>query len=68
MYSQTCGNMQSHVEGVPILGLQVGFNAKAASGSMDLTMAGFPGPKRVFNVEHGYFNLIENNDFDMKYM
>ena len=68
MYSQTCGNMQSHVEGVPILGLQVGFNAKAALGSMDLTVAGFPGPKRVFNGEHGYFNLIENNNFDMKYM
>ena len=68
MYSQTCGNMQSHVEGVPILGLQVGFNAKAALGSIDLTMAGFPGPKRVFNGEHGYFNLIENNNFDMKYM
>ena len=41
MYSQTCGNMQSHVEGVPILGLQVGFNAKSALGSIDLTMAGF---------------------------
>ena len=68
MYSQTCGNMQSHVEGVPILGLQVGFNAKAALASMDLTMAGFPGPKRVFNGEHGYFNLIENNQFDLGYM
>ena len=68
MYSQTCGNMQSHVEGVPILGLQVGFNAKAALASMDLTMAGFPGPKRVFNGEHGYFNLIENNQYDLKYM
>ena len=68
MYSQTCGNMQSHVEGVPILGLQVGFNAKAALASMDLTMAGFPGPKRVFNGEHGYFNLIENNQYDLEYM
>ena len=68
MYSQTCGNMQSHVEGVPILGLQVGFNAKAALSSLDLTMAGFPGPKRVFNGEHGYFNLIENNDYDLEYM
>ena len=68
MYSQTCGNMQSHVEGVPILGLQVGFNAKSALGSIDLTMAGFPGPKRVFNGEHGYFKLIENNQFDMEYM
>ena len=57
MYSQTCGNMQSHVEGVPILGLQVGFNAKAALASMDLTKAGFPGPKRVFNGEHGYFKF-----------
>ena len=68
MYSQTCGNMQSHVEGVPILGLQVGFNAKAALASMDLTKAGFPGPKRVFNGEHGYFKLIENNDYDMNYL
>ena len=68
MYSQTCGNMQSHVEGVPILGLQVGFNAKAALASIDLTKAGFPGPKRVFNGEHGYFKLIENNDYDMNYL
>ena len=68
MYSQTCGNMQSHVEGVPILGLQVGFNAKAALSSMDLTMAGFPGPKRVFNGEHGYFKLIENDNFDTRYL
>ena len=68
MYSQTCGNMQSHVEGVPILGLQVGFNAKAALASMDLTKAGFPGPKRVFNGEHGYFKLIENDDYDMTYL
>ena len=68
MYSQTCGNMQSHVEGVPILGLQVGFNAKAALASMDLTKAGFPGPKRVFNGEHGYFNLIENNQYELEYM
>ena len=68
MYSQTCGNMQSHVEGVPILGLQVGFNAKAALASMDLTKAGFPGPKRVFNGEHGYFKLIENDDYDMSYL
>ena len=68
MYSQTCGNMQSHVEGVPILGLQVGFNAKAALVSMDLTIAGFPGPKRVFNGEHGYFKLIENNDYDTTYL
>lgn len=68
MYSQTCGNMQSHVEGVPILGLQVGFNAKAALSSMDLTLAGFPGPKRVFNGEHGYFKLIENDNFDTQYL
>ncbi|MDC1086883.1 MmgE/PrpD family protein [Alphaproteobacteria bacterium] len=68
MYSQTCGNMQSHVEGVPILGLQVGFNAKAALSSMDLTLAGFPGPKRVFNGEHGYFKLIENDNFDTRYL
>jgi 2-methylcitrate dehydratase PrpD len=46
----------------------VGFNAKSALGSIDLTMAGFPGLKGVFNGEHGYFNLIENNQFDMGYM
>jgi 2-methylcitrate dehydratase PrpD len=68
MYSQTSGNMQSHVEGVPILGLQVGFNAKAALASMDLTIAGFPGPKRIFNGEHGYFRLIENNNYNTKYL
>ena len=60
--------MQSHVEGIPILGLQVGFNAKAALASIDLTKAGFPGPKRVFNGKHGYFKLIENDNYDITYL
>jgi aconitate decarboxylase len=65
MYSQTSGNMQAHVEGVPILGLQTGFNSRSALCAIDLAKAGFPGPKKVFNGVHGYFKLIENNQFDI---
>ena len=65
MYSQTSGNMQAHVEGVPILGLQTGFNSRSALCAIDLAKAGFPGPKKVFNGIHGYFKLYENNQFDV---
>ena len=65
MYSQTSGNMQAHVEGVPILGLQTGFNSRSALCAIDLAKAGFPGPKKVFNGIHGYFRLIENNQFNI---
>ena len=58
-YGQTSGTMQPHVEGVPLLGLQVGFNARAAIVSADLAAAGFQGPRDFFTGKHGYFALFE---------
>ena len=58
-YGQTSGTMQPHIEGVPLLGLQVGFNARSAIVSADLAQAGFLGPRDFFTGKHGYFALFE---------
>ena len=44
-YAQTGGTLQPHVEGSAMLGLQVGFNARAAIMAADLAGAGFRGPR-----------------------
>lgn len=64
-YGQTSGTMQPHVEGVPLLGLQVGFNARAAIVSTDLAQAGFVGPRDVFTGKHGYLELFEMGNCDL---
>lgn len=65
-YGQTSGTMQPHVEGVPLLGLQVGFNARAAIVSADLAEAGFVGPRDFFTGKHGYLELFEMGDADIE--
>jgi len=62
-YSQTSGTLQPHVEGSPMLGLQVGFNARAAIVSTDLALAGFRGPHDILTGQYGYFALFEQNDY-----
>ncbi len=64
-YSQTSGTLQPHVEGSPMLGLQVGFNARAALVSADLAAAGFRGPHDILTGPYGYFVLFEQNDYDL---
>ncbi len=64
-YSQTSGTLQPHVEGSPMLGLQVGFNARAALVSADLAAAGFRGPHDILTGQYGYFVLFEQNDYDL---
>ncbi|XDB00429.1 MmgE/PrpD family protein (plasmid) [Sulfitobacter sp. LCG007] len=64
-YGQTSGTMQPHVEGVPLLGLQVGFNARAAIVSADLAQAGFIGPRDFLTGKHGYFELFEMGRCDV---
>ncbi|MEQ1950125.1 MmgE/PrpD family protein [Mesorhizobium sp. CN2-181] len=66
-YSQTCGTMQSHVEGSPLLGMQVGFNARAALVSCDLAREGLLGPNDVLTGQYGYFRLFEADDFDVEH-
>lgn len=64
-YAQTCGTMQSHVEGSPLLGMQVGFNARASITSCDLSNVGLLGPIDAFTGRYGYLRLFENDDFDV---
>lgn len=65
-YSQACGTLQPHVEGSPMLGLQVGFNAAAAIRSVDLAQAGFRGPHDILTGPYGYFRLFEQDDQDIE--
>lgn len=64
-YSQTSGTLQAHVEGSPMLGMQVGFNARAAIASVDLAMANFRGPHDILTGQYGYFRLFEQDDHDI---
>lgn len=61
MYGQTCGTLQAHLEGSPLLGLQIGFNARGAIAACDLAAAGMQGPLDVFTGRYGYFTLIEQD-------
>lgn len=61
-YSQTSGTLQPHVEGSPMLGMQVGFNARAAIVSCDLATAGFRGPHDILTGQYGYFRLFEQDN------
>jgi 2-methylcitrate dehydratase PrpD len=65
MYGQTCGTLQPHAEGSPLLGLQIGFNARGALSALDLATAGFRGPHDVIDGTYGYLPLIENGQFDL---
>ena len=60
-YSQTSGTLQPHVEGSPMLGMQVGFNARAAIVSCDLAAAGFHGPHDIITGQYGYFRMFEQD-------
>jgi 2-methylcitrate dehydratase PrpD len=61
MYGQTSGTLQPHLEGSPLLGLQIGFNARGAIAACDLAAAGMQGPLDVFTGRYGYFSLIEQD-------
>lgn len=58
-YSQLAGTMQAHVEGSPMLALQVGLAARAAVTALDLARAGFDGPRQVLEGPFGYFDLFD---------
>jgi 2-methylcitrate dehydratase PrpD len=51
--------MQSHVEGKPLLPMQIGFAARAALDAVDLAAAGLEGPRDLFEGKYGYFRLFE---------
>jgi aconitate decarboxylase len=60
-YSQLSGTMQSHLEGSPMLAMQIGINAAAAIRAVDMAQAGFSGPKDILQGPYGYFNLFEDS-------
>ena len=59
LLGQTCGTMQAHAEGSPLLALQVGFNARNALIACDLAAHGITGPQQVLEGPFGYFALFE---------
>ncbi|MEM8741191.1 MAG: MmgE/PrpD family protein [Pseudomonadota bacterium] len=65
VYAQTSGTLQPHVEGSPMLGLQIGFNARAALAAVDLARAGLRGPHDMIDGPYGYLRLIEDDAFDL---
>lgn len=59
LYSQICGTLQPHHEGVMINSMQTGFNAKAAVIALSLAQRGIIGPQHVLEGEYGYLRLFE---------
>ncbi len=64
-YGQAGGNMQAHIEGSKLLGLQVGFGARNALVACDLAEAGIEGPKDFLTGMYGYLVLMEG-DYDVE--
>ncbi|WP_077343522.1 MmgE/PrpD family protein [Pseudocolwellia agarivorans] len=65
-YSQISGTMQAHVEGSPMLPMQIGINSANAINAFDMAMAGLQGPKDILEGPFGYFNLFEDS-YDLTY-
>jgi 2-methylcitrate dehydratase PrpD len=65
VYGQISGTLQPHVEGSPLLALQIGFNARAALTAVDLARAGLSGPEGVLEGRYGYFSLFEGGAYDL---
>jgi 2-methylcitrate dehydratase PrpD len=57
--------MQAHREGSPIGAVQIGFNARAALQSCELSLVGLPPPRQVFEGPDGYLSLFEGA-FDLQ--
>ena len=66
-YAQSSGTLQPHVEGSPLLGMQVGFNARAAIAACDFAAEGILGPSDVLTGKYGYYRLFENDEFDVEH-
>lgn len=65
MYAQTSGTLQPHAEGSPMLGLQIGFNARGALAAVDLAAAGFRGPHDIIDGQYGYLVMFEDSAYDL---
>ena len=58
LYGQLYGTMQAHVEGSPLLALQVGFNARNALVA-STSPPSLPAPQQALESEFGDFALLE---------
>lgn len=63
--TQTSGAMQAHREGSPLLAVQIGFNARAALQSCELSLVRLPPPRRVFEGPDGNLPVFEGA-FDLQ--
>ena len=59
VHGQLSGTMQAHTEGSPVLGMQIGFNARNAVVACDLAARGIVAPHGVLEGPFGYFALFE---------
>jgi 2-methylcitrate dehydratase PrpD len=57
--AQASGTMQAHLEGSPILPMQVGLNARAALAACELAAVDLTPPRAVFEGPFGYLALFE---------
>ena len=58
-YSQLSGTMQAHLEGSPVLPMQIGFNTRAALNALAMAARGIQGPRHFLEGPFGYFSLID---------
>lgn len=58
-YSQISGTMQAHVEGSPVLPMQIGFNTRAALVAIELATRGIAGPGEFLEGPFGYYALMD---------
>ena len=56
---QLSGTMQAHVEGSPMLGMQVGLNARNAIVACDMAARGIAAPQAVLEGPFGFYSLFE---------
>jgi 2-methylcitrate dehydratase PrpD len=52
--------MQAHVEGSPVLPMQIGFNTRAALVAIDMAQRGIAGPRDFLEGSFGYYALMDN--------
>ena len=59
VHSQLSGTMQAHTEGSPVLGMQIGFNARNAIVACDMAARGLAAPQAVLEGPFGFYPLFE---------
>ena len=61
VHAQLSGTMQAHTEGSPVLGMQIGFNARNAVVACDMAARGLAAPQAVLEGPFGYYALFEGD-------